>query len=76
MAKAYGVRPSQILHLESDDYTAFCLDEACAVIMSRTSQGERCYFQEDGQEGAEADNLVAFFKAFEKEQKEVKGIVN
>lgn len=68
LANAYKIRPSQILQLEHDGYTAFCLDEACAVIQSRTNQGERCYFQEDSREQKGNDDFVTFLKAFEKER--------
>ena len=35
MASLYQCRPSQILIPEWDEYTQFCLDEACAYILSR-----------------------------------------
>lgn len=39
MAQMYKCRPSEILKIE-DEYTAYCLDEACAVIQSKLANGE------------------------------------
>lgn len=40
----YGKRPSELLDIE-DNYTAYCLDEACAYIMNRIDQGDEMYFE-------------------------------
>ena len=39
MANIYNVLPSQILGI-TDEYTAYCLNEACAVIRYRLENGE------------------------------------
>lgn len=39
MAKLYKVKPSDILGIV-DSYTAYCLDEACAYIVSMIKNGE------------------------------------
>ena len=76
LAKAYQVRPSQYIQLD-DDYEAFCFDEACAVILSRTNQGERCNFSgESIKENDKKNNLISFFQEYEKEQKGVNGFGN
>ena len=35
-AKAWRTRPSELLDLSDDPYTAYCLDEACAYILDQT----------------------------------------
>lgn len=42
----YHVKPSEVLNI-SDGYTAFCFDEACAVIMARMQNDEEPIFMED-----------------------------
>ena len=39
VAKSYNVRPSQMMGI-SDTYTAYCFDEACAVIAQKIKDGE------------------------------------
>lgn len=39
-----GCRPSEIMEID-DPYTAFCFDEACAVIKKRVSDGEEPIFK-------------------------------
>lgn len=39
LSKTYKQRPSEILGIK-DDYTAFCLDEACAYIKMRIEKGD------------------------------------
>jgi hypothetical protein len=36
----YHQKPSSILGIE-DEYTAFCLDEACCYIMNRVNNGDK-----------------------------------
>ena len=43
MAQRYKKTPSEILRID-DEYTAYCLDEACAVIASRMDKGENPVF--------------------------------
>ena len=42
-AQRYNVRPSSLLG-KLDDYTAFCFDEACAVIMKHLDNSEEPVF--------------------------------
>lgn len=44
MSKLYKVRPSTILNLE-DEYTSYCFDEACAIIISKIKDGENPVFK-------------------------------
>lgn len=39
MANMYNCRPSKLLDIQ-DTYTAYCLDEACALIKIKIDQGE------------------------------------
>ena len=39
----YGCRPSELMAVE-DSYTAFCLDEACALITAKMKGGEEPRF--------------------------------
>lgn len=39
MAESYGTRPSELLGLE-DPWTAFCLDEALTLRLSREREGD------------------------------------
>lgn len=43
MAQRYGKTPAEILRIE-DPYTAYCFDEACAVIASKMDEGEKPNF--------------------------------
>ena len=43
MSRLYHSRPSKILGID-DEYTAYCLDEACALIISRIDDGEKPKF--------------------------------
>lgn len=36
-----GARPSEVLQLQNDSYTAFCLDEAVAFIIAKLREGEK-----------------------------------
>lgn len=42
----YRSKPSEVLNI-SDEYTAFCFDEACASIMARMQNGEEPVFIEE-----------------------------
>ena len=44
MAATYNVRPSSLLDI-GDPYTAYCFDEACAVITARMRDGEEPKFR-------------------------------
>ena len=41
MSHRYNKLPSEILHIDNDDYTAFCFDEACDYIMNRIEDGDK-----------------------------------
>lgn len=43
VAKRYGRTPSELLSID-DEYTAYCLDEACAYIMGRLDKGDEMVF--------------------------------
>lgn len=43
MVQRYQRTPSELLAIE-DEYTSYCLDEACAYIMSRLDAGEEMAF--------------------------------
>ena len=40
MSRLYNSRPSKILGID-DEYTAYCLDEACALIISKIDDDEK-----------------------------------
>lgn len=35
MCRLYKVRPSELLGISDDPYTAYCFDEACAYMLSQ-----------------------------------------
>ncbi|NFR85399.1 hypothetical protein FDE85_01080 [Clostridium botulinum] len=61
MAKQFNQKPSQIINL-TNDYEAFCFDEACVYIMSEMNK-------EDAQEprfenvNRNNDDLIEYFKS-------------
>lgn len=48
-SKQYSTRPSKLLCIE-DEYIAYCLDEACAYIISQLEEGIKPKFIEDEKE--------------------------
>lgn len=46
MSRIYNCQPSQILRIK-DEYTAYCFDEACALIISRIDDGEEPKFNDE-----------------------------
>lgn len=44
-----GCRPSELIEID-DPYTAFCFDEACALIMSKIKDGEQPIIKEEKEE--------------------------
>lgn len=46
MSKRYNQLPSDILHI-TDDYIAFCFDEACSEILARLESGDEPVWKED-----------------------------
>lgn len=45
MAKRYQKRPSEFFDLDGDEYTAYCLDEACTYIMIQIEDGKEPRFK-------------------------------
>lgn len=45
MSTLYNVRPSSLLGIVDDDYTAYCFDEACAYISSKIKKDEKPVFK-------------------------------
>lgn len=58
MAKRYNVRVSTFFDI-TDEYTAFCLDEACAYIYSELEQGHEPHYK------VKAKSFSDFYKQFE-----------
>lgn len=46
MAKLYRCRPSELM-ATTDEYTAFCLDEACAYILAQVEQDKKPMFKRE-----------------------------
>jgi hypothetical protein len=44
MSQRFHERPSKLLG-DLDEYTAFCLDEACAYILARLDNEEEMFFK-------------------------------
>lgn len=40
MSRLYNCRPSDVINIE-DEYTAYCFNEACALIIIRMQNGEK-----------------------------------
>jgi hypothetical protein len=45
MVRIYNKRPSELIGIQDDAYTAYCLDEACALIIFRMDNGEEPVFR-------------------------------
>lgn len=43
-ATAFSCRPSELFSGELDEYAAYCLDEACAFILSKMKDGQKPVF--------------------------------
>lgn len=59
LANAYKVRPSTLLSVD-DSYTAYCFDEACAIIVSRIENGEKPIFKKNA--GMHFTSFREFYK--------------
>ena len=59
MSKTYQVRPSEIIGIVDDIYTAYCFDEACAFFLSELSENKQPHFKEDEKSNPTLDKLVA-----------------
>lgn len=44
VANAYHCRPSSLLNLHNDEYSAYCFDEACAYIIKMIEKGNEPNF--------------------------------
>lgn len=44
MSRRFRKPPSEVLHVE-DEYTAYCLDEACDYILDMISSGQEPIFE-------------------------------
>ena len=58
MARKYRCRPSEVLGIE-DDYTAYCIDEACVYILGCMEEGKRPFFRDGGGVRAPCGNATA-----------------
>lgn len=47
MSKIYKKRPSEILNIK-DEYTSYCFDEACAIILNKMNNKEKPIFPVKG----------------------------
>ena len=59
MSKTYQVRPSEIIGMKDDEYTAYCFDEACAYFLSELSENKQPHFKEDEKSNPTLNKLVA-----------------
>ena len=59
MSRTYQVRPSEIIGIEDDPYTAYCFDEACAFFLSELSEKKTPHFAEDEKSNPTLNKLVA-----------------
>jgi hypothetical protein len=46
MARAYRRRPSELMGIDEDSYTAYCLDEACYYIQRQIEEGFTPVFEQ------------------------------
>ena len=58
MSKRFKIRPSQVLNL-TNDYEAFCFDEACSFIMDQLEEKKEPNFFDS--ETKNNDNIIDFF---------------
>lgn len=59
MSKTYQVRPSEIIRIQDDEYTAYCFDEACMLFLSELSEKKTPHFAEDEKTNPTLNKLVA-----------------
>lgn len=65
MAKTYKERPSKILGLK-DEYTSYCLDEACAYAMARMEKGDEPDFSVFEENKKHYNSFSEMYKAIER----------
>lgn len=58
MSKLYKCRPSQILNI-TEDYDAYCFDEACALFQTYLNQEKTPHFPADKKENLALRKLEA-----------------
>lgn len=63
MSKMYHCPPSVIMHID-DEYTAFCFDEACCLIMTKLSEGETPQYLSYQDEKKEYKNFKDFYAQY------------
>lgn len=59
-ASIYECKPSDLLTI-SDDYVAFCFDEACGFILSKLRKGEDIHFEEEEKEQIQQPKTISEF---------------
>lgn len=70
----FRTRPSALVGLFDDPYAAFCLDEACAVVINRLRAGDQLKGQSKSDDHtAKTDeqgrqNLLDYLREFEQKQ--------
>lgn len=64
MSKHYDIRPSSIFDY-LDEYTAYCLDEACSYIISRIQNGEEPDFSIDKNSSVEKQHYRSLSNMYE-----------
>lgn len=70
----FRTRPSALVGLYDDPYAAFCLDEACAVVINRLRAGDELKSQSvSNDHKAKTDelgrqNLLDYLREFEQKQ--------
>ena len=63
MAELYKVRPSELIHIEYDEYASYCFDKACAYITMKLKEGEKPIYDEDREYGKKYNPLLEEMKA-------------
>lgn len=58
MSNIYNVRPSELVGI-SDDYWAYCFDEACANIIVRLKNEETPRFEEDAKKNPLLEKMLS-----------------
>lgn len=63
MSQRFNKLPSEIVFI-TDDYEAFCFNEACAVIMSKIDKGEEPIFEEVDKPEKHYINFTEFYEQY------------
>lgn len=59
MSRLYNCLPSEIICID-DEYTAYCFNEACALILIRLQKGEKPRFQKERFKGRKDTHFTNF----------------